>query len=157
MSPLPRLYDHVSQRKSLKKVIFRKTAVFNILTTFGHFQDLSHEPIPKSVRPSVTSLEMIIDGRTDVRTLLIYRPQPFGLGHNQKQVFSEHEQAPTPPKSFSSISELSKTFRSKVLSRTNLEKPLFLAILANFTTFGRVFDRNGQKAHPRTKTFHLSL
>ena len=77
-----------------------------------------------------------------------------------KQVFSEHEQAPTPPKSFSSISEVSMTFRSNVLARTSssLEKPLFLAILANFTTSGRVFfDRNGQKAHLRTKTLHLSL
>ena len=35
-----------------------------------------------------------------------------------EQVFSEHEQAPTPLKSFSSISEVSMTFRSKVLSRT---------------------------------------
>ena len=39
------------------------------------------------------------------------------------------------------------TFRSKVLSRTSLEKPLFLAILAYFTTSEPVFfDRNGQKA-----------
>ena len=37
--------------------------------------------------------------------------------------------------------QVSITFRSKVLARTSssLEKPLFLAILANLTTSGRVF------------------
>ena len=64
-----------------------------------------------------------------------------------EQVFSEHEQAPTPLKSFSSISEVSMTFRSKVLSRTSLEKPLFLAILANFTTSDRVFLTEMVKRH----------
>ena len=66
---------------------------------------------------------------------------------NNEQVFSEHEQAPTPPKSFSSISEISMTFRSKVLFHTSLEKSLFLAILANFTTSGRVFLTEMVKRH----------
>ena len=74
------------------------------------------------------------------------------------QVFSEHKQAPTPPKSFSSISEVSMTFRSKVLSRTSLRKNryfwLFWLILQ--LSVG-CFDRNDQKAHIRTKIFHLSL
>ena len=60
----------------------------------------------------------------------IYGPRPFIWAFNQ----------------------VSMTFRSKVLARTcsSLEKPLFLVIWANFTTFG-------QKALLRTKTFHLSL
>ena len=64
-----------------------------------------------------------------------------------EQVFSEHEQAPTPPKLFSSISVDSITFRSEVLSRTSLAKPLFLAILANFTTPDRVFLTEMVKRH----------
>ena len=65
----PGLYDHPLQRYSLEKPTFRKT------TIFGHFglirlfpvtesaklskgtstgQDLSYEPIPRSLRPSVT-------------------------------------------------------------------------------------------------------
>ena len=65
------------------------------------------------------------------------------------QVFSEHEQAPTPLKSFSSISEVSKTFRLKVLARTSssLEKPLVLGILANLTPSGRVFFTEMVKRH----------
>ena len=66
----------------------------------------------------------------------------------QLSVFSEHEQAPTPQKSFSSMSEVSMTFRSKVLSRRMLEKKTpFLAILANLTTSGRVFLTEMVKRH----------
>ena len=73
----------------------------------------------------------------------------FKYRNLKTQVFSEHEQAQTPPKSFSSISEVSMTFRSKVLSRTSssLENPICLAILANFTTSGRVFLTEMVKRH----------
>ena len=72
-----------------------------------------------------------------------------------KQVFSEHEQAPTPSKSFSNISEDSITFRSKVLSRTSLEKKRYFGQFYNF--WSGIFDRNAQKAHLWTNTLQLSL
>ena len=89
-------------------------------------QDLSFEPITKSLWASS-----------------IQKFWPV------QQVFSEHEQTPTPPKSFSSISEDSITFRSRVLSHTSssLEKPLFSDILANLTTSGRGFLTEMVKRH----------
>ena len=67
---------------------------------------------------------------------------------SNKEVFVKHEQAPTAPKTRRVIGFC----RFKIYF---LWKPLFLA---NLTASGRVFfDRNGQKAHIRTKTFHLSL
>ena len=71
----------------------------------------------------------------------IYGPRPFISAYNQVSV----------------------TFCAKVPARTSssLEKPLFFAIFCYFCQFDHfrsgIFDRNGQKAHLRTKTFHLSL
>ena len=56
--------------------------------------------------------------------------------------------------------QVSMTFPSKVLARTSssLEKPLFFLLFLPVLQFPvGCFDRNGQKAHLRTKTFHLSL
>ena len=67
---------------------------------------------------------------------------------SNKEVFVKHEQAPTAPK-------LEGVWFFVDLKYISYKKPLFLA---NLTTSGRVFfDQNGQKAHLRTETFHLSL
>ena len=59
----------------------------------------------------------------------------------------KHEQAPTAP-------ELEGVWVFVDLKYISYENRYF----ANLTISGGVvFDRNGQKAHLRTKTFHLSL
>ena len=64
-----------------------------------------------------------------------------------KEVFVKHEQAPTAPK-------LEGVW-------VFAERNIFYMKTANFGQFDHfrwgVFDRNGQKAHLWTKTFHLSL
>ena len=65
-----------------------------------------------------------------------------------KEVFVKLEQVPTAPK-------LEGVWVFVDLKYIFYENCYFLVHL---TTSGRVFfDRNGQKAHLRTKTFHLSL
>ena len=67
----------------------------------------------------------------------MYGPKPFIWAYNQ----------------------VSKTFRSKVLARTSSSlENRYLEYFGQFDHFRwGVFDRNSQKAHLRTKTFHLSL
>ena len=43
----------------------------------------------------------------------------------RKQVFSEHEQAPTPPKSFSSISEVSMTTSGRVFLTEMVKRHIY--------------------------------
>ena len=72
----------------------------------------------------------------------------FSYSLYYKEVFVKHEQAPTAPK-------LEGVWVFVDLKYIFYENRYFLA---NLTTSGRVFfDQNGQKAHLRTKTFHLSL
>ena len=88
ISLFPGLYNHSLQSYSLEKPMFRKTAIFGHFDQFRPFpvaepgrtlskgtstgQDLSYEPIPRSLRPSVTKIqprkELMTDGQTDGRT-----------------------------------------------------------------------------------------
>ena len=103
MSLFPGFYDHPLQRNSLENSCLEKPLISDNLaisaisggrtwpklskgTPTG--QDLSYEPIPKSLRPSVTKIqpgkESMTDRRTDRqtdgRTPRIYRPPTFGVG-----------------------------------------------------------------------------
>ena len=64
-----------------------------------------------------------------------------------KEVFVKHGQAPTAPK-------LEGVWFLQILNKFSMKT----AIFDQFCNYRPgVFDRNGQKAHLRTKTFHLSL
>ena len=66
---------------------------------------------------------------------------------HHKEVFVKHEQAPTAPK----LEGVWVFVDLKYIFYENR----FFGQIDNFRS--GVFDRNGQKAHLRTKTFHLSL
>ena len=70
----------------------------------------------------------------------------FDLIFINKEVFVKHEQAPTAPK-------LEGVWFLQIFNIFSMKT----AIFGQFDNFrSGVFDRNGQKAHLRTNTFHLS-
>ena len=97
-------FGHLLQRNSLEKLMFRKTADFglwpnsaisggricpNLSKGTSTGQDHSYEPIPRSLRPSITKIqpgkESMTDGQTDRRKdghPESIGPQPLGLGPN---------------------------------------------------------------------------
>ena len=140
MSLFPGLYDHSLQRYSLDKEVFVK-----------------HEQAPTA--PKLEGVWVFVDLK-----YIFYENRYFWpiwqlpVGCFLTEMVKKHIYGLRP--FIWAYNQVSKTFRSKVLARTssNLGKPLFWANLANLTTSaGVVFDRNGQNAHLRTKTFHLSL
>ena len=125
------------------------------ITTFGYFGRIrpffSSRIWLKNVSRHIYAPRTLILAYNQVsmtfRSKVLARTSPYF--RKNKEVFVKHEQAPTAPK----LEGVCMGFcRFKIYF---LWKALFLA---NLTTSGRVFfDRNGQKAHLRTNTFHLSL
>ena len=87
-------------------------------------------------------MTMVISRNHDTKTKCFN-----GLCTKYKEVFVKHEQAPTAPK-------LEGVWVFVDFKYIFYENRYFWPILQLPAGF---FDRNGQKAHLRTKTFHLSL